>query len=327
MAKAPIPRHGARQSAAPMKQLAGSYLDHHRKVALDSARRMWRAPIASMMTWAVMGVALALPMALLLLLASLQNISAGWETGARVTVYLALETPLQQASNLAEQVDTDSRVAFVELIDRDSALAQFRTSSGLAEALDFLQENPLPHSLLITPEASYRSAEGVAALVNYLQGLDNVERVQVDLGWLQRLNALAELLTRAALALAILLAVAVVLVIGNTVRLAIESRRDEILVAKLVGGTDAFVRRPFLYTGAWFGLGGGLVAWLLLAVTFWWLNGPVTQLAALYHSDFVLRGPGFDDAMLLIFIAVLLGWVGAWVAVRRHLDDMEPGDH
>jgi len=265
--------------------------------------------------------------ALLLLLASLQNVSAGWENGARVTVYLGLETPLPQANALADQIDTDSRVAFVELVDRERALAEFRASSGLADALDFLQENPLPHSLLITPEASYRSSDGVATLVEYLQGLPTVERVQVDLGWLQRLNALAGLLTRAATALAILLAVAVVLVIGNTVRLAIESRRDEILVAKLVGGTDAFVRRPFLYTGAWFGLGGGLVAWLLLLITFWWLSAPVARLAELYHSDFVLHGLGFENATMLIFAAMALGWLGAWVAVRRHLDDMEPGDH
>jgi len=117
------------------------------------------------------------------------------------------------------------------------------------------------------------------------------------------------------------------LVIGNTVRLAIESRRDEILVAKLVGGTDAFVRRPFLYTGAWFGLGGGLVACLLLFITFWWLSAPIARLAALYHSDFVLSGLGFENAGVLIFTAMTLGWLGAWVAVRRHLDDMEPGDH
>ena len=328
MAKTPVPRPGgARQSASPLKQVVGSYLDHHRTVARDSIARMWRNPVSSMMTWAVMGVALALPMALLLLLASLQNVSAGWENGARVTVYLGLETPLPQANALADQIDTDSRIAFVELVDRERALKEFRVSSGLADALDFLQENPLPHSLLITPEASYRSADGVAALVEYLQGLLTVERVQVDLGWLQRLNALAGLLTRAALALAILLAIAVVLVIGNTVRLAIESRRDEILVAKLVGGTDAFVRRPFLYTGAWFGLGGGLVAWLLLLITFWWLSAPVARLADLYHSDFALRGLGFENAMLLIITAMTLGWLGAWVAVKKHLDDMEPGDH
>lgn len=329
MAKTPLPLRsgGARQSASPLKQIAGSYLDHHRSVARGSIVRMWHNPVSSLMTWAVMGVALALPVALLLLLASLQNVSAGWENGARLTVYLDLGTPLPQASVLADQIDTDSRVAFVELVDRERALAEFRVSSGLADALDFLQENPLPHSLLVTPMVSYRSADGVAALVEYLQGLSAVERVQVDLEWLQRLNALAGLLTRAALALAILLAVAVVLVIGNTVRLAIESRRDEILVAKLVGGTDAFVRRPFLYTGAWFGLGGGVVAGLLLLLIFWWLSAPVAKLADLYHSDFILRGLGFGNAITLIIIAMTLGWLGAWVAVRRHLDDIEPGDH
>jgi cell division transport system permease protein len=97
-------------------------------------------------------------------------------------------------------------------------------------------------------------------------------------------------------------------------------------VAKLVGGTDAFVRRPFLYTGAWFGLGGGVVAWLLIQVSLWWLNGPIERLAGLYRSEFSLQGPGFDGALALIIIAMLLGWLGAWLAVRRHLDDIEPGD-
>jgi cell division transport system permease protein len=150
--------------------------------------------------------------------------------------------------------------------------------------------------------------------------------VQVDLGWLQRLNAMTDLLARAVWALAILLAAAVVLVIGNTVRLSIESRRDEILVAKLVGGTDSFVRRPFLYTGAWFGLGGGVVALILLQLSLWWLSGPVERLAGLYRSDFSLNGLSLDGGFALIIAAMLLGWLGAWVAVKRHLDDIEPGE-
>ena len=137
---------------------------------------------------------------------------------------------------------------------------------------------------------------------------------------------MTDLLARAVWALAILLAAAVVLVIGNTVRLAIESRRDEILVAKMVGGTDAFVRRPFLYTGAWFGLGGGVVAWILLQVSLWWLSGPVERLAGLYRSDFSLNGLTFDGVLALLIVAMLLGWLGAWVAVKRHLDAIEPGE-
>jgi cell division transport system permease protein len=320
------PSRGARASKSPLAQQASSYLSHHRKVARDSARRLWQAPVASTMTWTVMGVALALPVALMLLLASLQGVSAGWESSARVTAYLAQDVTLDQAEALRKNVGNDSRVAGVELIDRDTALEEFRASSGLEDALDYLNENPLPHTLLVTPSDGSRTADGIQTLLAVVEGMEGVDQVQVDLGWLQRLNAMTELLERAVWALAILLAAAVVLVIGNTVRLSIENRRDEILVAKLVGGTDAFVRRPFLYTGAWFGLGGGVVAWLLLQVSLWWLSGPVERLAGLYRSDFSLSGLTFDGVLALIIAAMLLGWLGAWVAVKRHLDDIEPGE-
>ncbi|WP_100637885.1 permease-like cell division protein FtsX [Marinobacter salexigens] len=317
---------GAKASRPPWREQAESYFTHHRKVARDSAERIWRTPVASMMTWTVMGVALALPVALLLFLTSLQGVGAGWESGARVTAYMDLGASLEQARSLADEVEADGRVSELELIDRERALAEFRASSGLEDALDYLEENPLPHTLLITPEEGARTADGVASIVMFIEGMDGVERVQVDLGWLQRLNAMTDLLARAVWALAILLAAAVVLVIGNTVRLSIESRRDEILVAKLVGGTDGFVRRPFLYTGAWFGLGGGVVAWMLLQITLWWLSGPIERLAGLYRSDFSLGGLSFDGAFALIIAAMLLGWLGAWIAVKRHLDDIEPGE-
>lgn len=320
------PARGAKVARSPWREQAESYFIHHKKVARDSARRLWRTPVASLMTWAVMGVALALPVALLLLLTSLQGVSAGWESTARVTAYMKLSSDLEQTRELAGEVRADSRVMGLELIPRDQALAEFRVSSGLEDALDYLEDNPLPHTLLVTPEESARTADGVAALVTYIEGMDGVERVQVDLGWLQRLNAMTDLLARAVWALAIVLAVTVVLVIGNTVRLSIENRRDEILVAKLVGGTDGFVRRPFLYTGAWFGLGGGVVAWILLQLSLLWLNGPVERLADLYRSDFSLNGLSFDGAFALILVAMLLGWLGAWVAVKRHLDDIEPGE-
>ena len=150
-------------------------------------------------------------------------------------------------------------------------------------------------------------------------------RVQIDLGWLQRLSAMTRVLERVVWVLALLLGGAVILVIGNTIRLAIESRRDEILVAKLVGGTNAFVRRPFLYTGLWYGLGGGLIALLLLSISLWWLSGPVERLMDLYRSQFELSGLGFEGAFSLLGFAMLLGWLGAWLAVKRHLDAIEPG--
>lgn len=322
----PEKRRGANRGRSPVADQARSYLNHHRKVAKDSAQRLWRSPVGSMMTWMVMGVALALPVALLLLLGSLQGVSAGWENSARITAYLALDLPVEEAQELAAEIDGDGRVLSVDLVERDQALAEFRDSSGLEEALDFLDQNPLPHTLLITPEDSARSAEGVRALVTFIEGMEGIDQVQVDLGWLQRLNAMTDILARAVWVLALLLGAAVILVIGNTVRLAIENRRDEILVAKLVGGTDAFVRRPFLYTGAWFGLGGGVVACLLIQMALWWLSGPIERLAGLYRSEFVLQGPGVDGALALIIISMVLGWLGSWLAVRRHLDEIEPGE-
>lgn len=320
------PARGARVSHSPWREQTESWFIHHRKVARDSAERMWRTPVASLMTWTVMGVALALPVALLLLLTSLQGVSAGWESSARVTAYMDLDASIGQVRDLASEIRADGRVAELELVDRERALAEFRASSGLDDALDYLEENPLPHTLLITPEEAARTAEGVAGLVAFVEGVNSVERVQVDLGWLQRLNAMTDLLARAVWVLAMLLAAAVVLVIGNTVRLSIENRRDEILVARLVGGTDSFVRRPFLYTGAWFGLGGGVVALILLQLSLWWLSEPIERLAGLYRSDFSLNGLSLDGAFALIIIAMLLGWLGAWVAVKRHLDDIEPGE-
>ena len=318
------PQRGARQSSLPWRQQFDSWLAHHRKVARDSNQRLWRTPVASLLTWLVIGVALALPAAMLVLLGSLQGVSAGWENAARVTVYLEETVSESRARELQQQLAAQAGVSGVEFIHREQALAEFRDASGLGEALDYLNDNPLPHTLLVTPQDSQRSAEAIDALVATIDGLADVARVQVDLGWLQRLNVLAELLGRAAWVLALMLAAAVVLVIGNTIRLAIENRRDEILVARLVGGTDAFVRRPFLYTGVWYGLGGGIVAFLLLQLSAWWLSGPIDRLAALYRSNFSLSGLSMEGTLVLLMVAIALGWLGAWLAVKRHLDAIEP---
>lgn len=315
---------GAAMARSPWRDLLASYLAHHRRTALDSARRLWRAPVASGMTLLVMGIALALPVVLLLFLVSLQSVSAGWESSARVTLYLEPQADIATLDRLRIEVSQQANVSQVKELKKDDALAEFRASSGLADALDYLDANPLPHTLLVTPDPGARTKAGMEALTAALSRLDAVDRVQVDLGWLQRLNTITDLIGRGVWALALLLGAAVILVIGNTIRLAIENRRDEILVAKLVGGTDAFVRRPFLYTGIWYGLGGGVVAIVLLQSTFWWLSGPVERLTRLYGSDFEFSGLPWDALLLLLLSATLLGWLGAWLAVKRHLDAIEP---
>lgn len=320
------PGRGADGQRRSLRGWLEGYRSHHVKVARDSAWRLWQQPVSTVMTWAVMGVALALPVGLMLLLVSLQGISTGWESAARVTLYLDDAVSDERAEEVRAALLSRHQIAEVEWIHRDQALAEFRVASGLAEALDYLDENPLPHTLLVTPVDSRRNAADIDRLASELGRLDAVARVQVDLGWLQRLAALTEVIARGVWVLTLLLAAAVMLVIGNTIRLAIENRRDEIIVAKLVGGTDAFVRRPFLYTGAWYGLGGGVTALIILQLSLWWLNGPISRLAVLYNSDFRLAGLPLDGVVGLLAMSLVLGWLGAWLAVRRHLDDIDPGE-
>lgn len=232
------PGRGADGQRRSLRGWLEGYRSHHVKVARDSAWRLWQQPVSTVMTWAVMGVALALPVGLMLLLVSLQGISTGWESAARVTLYLDDAVSDERAEEVRAALLSRHQIAEVEWIHRDQALAEFRVASGLAEALDYLDENPLPHTLLVTPVDSRRNAADIDRLASELGRLDAVARVQVDLGWLQRLAALTEVIARGVWVLTLLLAAAVMLVIGNTIRLAIENRRDEIIVAKLVGGTD-----------------------------------------------------------------------------------------
>ncbi|MAL98835.1 MAG: cell division protein FtsX [Alteromonadaceae bacterium] len=330
--KGPAP--GERRAQQPGARGAGalrswrdpldSYLAHHRKTAGESGRRMLQSPLSSLMTWLVMGIAMALPVCLMLLLGSLQSVAQGWEDAARINVYLAEGVDESAAGELRRELALRDGIETVLFIPRDQALAEFRASSGLGNALDYLDQNPLPHTLVVTPAATYRSQDDLSRLGTSIRGIDGVDQVQVDLQWLQRLNTIADILQRGVTALSLLLAAAVILVIGNTIRLAIESRRDEILIVKLVGGTDAFVRRPFLYTGVWYGLGGALVAWWLVEIAFWWVGGPVEQLGALYGGGFSLQGLPFGSGLLLLLVGVGLGWLGSWVAVKRHLKAIEP---
>ena len=202
------------------------------------------------------------------------------------------------------------------------ALDEFQQLSGLGEALKELPDNPLPGVILVTPQEVDKTA--LEALRNQLAEMPKVEQAQLDMVWVERLTAILRLGDRFVFGLSLLLVAALLLVIGNTIRLHIENRRNEIEVIKLVGGTDSYVRRPFLYMGALYGAGAGLLAWGLLAYGLDWLNGAVVRLAGLYGSDFALRGVPLSDGLSLLLAALLLGYIGAWLAVARHLNELSP---
>ena len=215
-------------------------------------------------------------------------------------------------------------MANVTLIPADKGLEDFRTYSGFGDALAALKENPLPHVLHVRPRASASSAAALESLRRYFAAWPEVDLVQVDSEWVMRFNAILEVLQRVLLIAAALLGVGVLAVIGNTIRLEIQARRAEIEVTKLVGGSNAFVRRPFLYAGVLYGLGGALLAWAILAIVLLILREPVAGLARLYGSRFELQGLAPEDVAVLLGAGFVLGWLGAWISAARHLRSIEP---
>ena len=301
-----------------------AYLQHHKLMAQDSLQRLLSSFGSSLMTWVVLAIALSLPMTLYVSLENVKQLSRTWDQSSQMSVYLKQGTLPRFAEDLVAEMRSWPKVQQAQYISPKQALQEFTVSTGLTDVIEGLDSNPLPGVISVIPVLNSQDSGALEALEAKISQQRHVESVQLDLMWVKRLYQFMDLGQRLVWALAALLGLAVLLIIGNTIRLSIESRRDEIRVVKLVGGTDAFVRRPFLYTGIWFGLGGGLIAWMLLSAGLYWLSGPVEQLISLYGSEFVLKGLGLSDSLLLIFDGVLLGWLGAWLAVSRHLSQIEP---
>ena len=287
-----------------------------------SLRRLGKQPIGSFFTCLVMAVALSLPMGLSLLMSNVERLGGSWQKAAQISLYLQMEATDAQGQQLRDEVAAMGDVAEAEWISREQALAEFQQQSGLGEALKELPENPLPGVILVTPnEIDKTTLENLRA---QLGSMPQVQQAQLDMVWVERLTAILRLGDHFVFGLSLLLVSALLLVIGNTIRLHIENRRNEIEVIKLVGGTDSYVRRPFLYMGTLYGAGAGLLAWAVLAFGLDWLNGAVTRLAGLYGSDFALQGVPAADGLSLLLAAVLLGYIGAWLAVARHLNELAP---
>jgi cell division transport system permease protein len=316
------PRRGATAAGTSWRQRFESYREHHREVAGESLRRLLVTPLPTLMTLLVIAIALSLPAGLFVLLKNVQAVSAGWEGSARISLYLRQQVASEPGRALATELAKRADVKDTTYISREQALAEFQEQSGLGDLLKELDENPLPAVILVNP--AHNDMQLVEKLRADLARMEAVDIAQLDAQWVQRLYAMLELGQRLVVVLGIALALAVLLVIVNTIRLSIEARRDEILIVKLVGGTDAFVRRPFLYTGFWYGLGGSLLALLQVQLVLWWLDEPVQVISDLYRSEFQLVGLGFDVSLLMLGGSVLIGLVGARLAVGQHLRAYEP---
>jgi cell division transport system permease protein len=296
----------------------------HLHALLGSLGRLVRNPLATLLTLLVIALALALPTALRLFVTNAQTATGNFANAIDLSVFLKTDVPLLKAQQLAQAAQRRHDVASVTLIPADKGLEDFRTYSGFGDALVALKENPLPHVLHVRPRPEDSSAAALDALRTYFSAWPEVDLVQIDSEWVMRFNAILEVLRRLLLIAAVLLGVGVLAVVGNTIRLEIAARRAEIEVTKLVGGSNAFVRRPFLYTGVLYGLGGALLAWGIIAVTVAVLGEPVATLARLYGSRYLLHGPAPLDVGILLGAGAVLGWLGAWISAARHLRSIEP---
>lgn len=286
--------------------------------------RLAIVPVSSLMTALVLSVALALPAGLYVFLDNVKRVTESLESVSQMTLYLQKDLPQERSAAITSQLRQDQRFAQVDFISSEQALEEFKTFSGWGDVLSYLDNNPLPAVIVVRPLMLPVAPDLLEIWAAELRSIPGVESVQVDMQWVKRLYSLYELLSRGILALSGLLAMAMVLIVGNTIRLAIESRREEIVVVKMVGGTDAYVRRPFLYTGFWYGLCSAILAWIMVAAVLWWLREPVDHLAALYASRFNLEGLSLGAGLLLLCLGSALGVGGAWLAVKRHLDEIEP---
>lgn len=301
-----------------------AYLINHVQVMLASLGRLYRQPLAALMTIAVIAIALTLPTGLFIAVNNLSAASAQWDKSTQISAFLYPQVTRKQAETLVGRLRLNKSIQSIRLIDKETGLAQFKKHSGFNNALKLLDTNPLPIVLVIQPVTRPDQPALTTQLVAELEKEKSIELAQLDVQWVRRLYALLEIASRSIWVVGSMLALAVLLIVGNTIRLDIQNRREEIEVAKLIGASDAFIRRPFLYTGVWYGLLGGLLAWVLTSLSLLLIEGPVHELARLYHSDFQLNGPALSSTLALILISCILGLCGSWLAVSRHLKDIEP---
>lgn len=319
----PLRSAGAVQSKTSLASKADAWMAHHSTNAVGSLLRLLETPIQSLMTWLVVAIATTLPATLFVVLLNLQQLGDHWHSSSQISVFLKQGARTDAVEALQKKWQTRKDIGQLSYVSPDAALKEFRDQSGLGRVVDSLDNNPLPGVFLVRPADTDISPDELEALRKSLADEPLVEEAAVDMQWVKRLHQIMQLAERMTVALSVLLALGVILIIGNTIRLTIENRRDEIMVTRLVGGTNAWLRRPFLYTGLWYGLGGGIVTTLLLAIGIGWLNQPVSSLADLYQSSYRLQGLGFIGSLQLILLAGLTGVIGAWIAVNRHLRQSE----
>jgi cell division transport system permease protein len=311
-----------RHRPATFNKMAAYFL-HHMQSLVFSLGKIYAAPTTTIMTVAVIGITLSLPGGFYLFLKNIDAMSGDFRSSTQITLYLDIDITDKKARAVQSEVANIPDVGDTKFVSKQESLEAFRRTSGFGKSIDTLASNPLPHTIIVEPLSS-ADTFAVKNLLNSLQALPGVAIAKLDTEWLERLYAILEIAKRSVAIVTLLFAFAVLLIIGNTIRLDIQNRYQEIIVTKLIGATNAFIRRPFLYGGLWYGLLGGIISWLIVEIGYMSISGPLNRLNLLYQADLVLITFTFQDFIILISSSTLLGLTGSWIAVARHLNQIEP---
>ena len=310
-----------RRGPATVNRVA-AWMLHHLQSMVFSLGKIYQSPATTIMTVSVIGITLSLPGGFYLFLKNLDAISGDFRSTTQISLFLDLGVDEKRARALEKEIAAMDNVDSTRFISREISLQEFRRDSGFGKSIDTLSSNPLPHTIVVEPgEVDTFTARN---LLNRLQAIPEVEIAKLDTEWLERLYTIIEIARRSVTIITILFAFAVLLIIGNTIRLDIQNRYQEIVVTKLIGATDAFIRRPFLYGGVWYGLFGGIISWLIVEIGYLAIASPLERLSFLYQSEATLITFSLGDFIILISSSTLLGLAGSWIAVARHLNQIEP---
>lgn len=315
---------GAQHHKVSFSQVILMFFTSHFRQCISSLGELIRTPLASFMTVAVLGISITLPGTLYVLVKNLNQISTDTKQAAEISVFLEENISEADIQQLIKRLRTWPEINNLVYISADQALEEFRQLSGFGDAVDYLDKNPLPNILLVYPQERHDSPGAAKILLDKITLQREVDSGKLDIEWLERLHAILAVANELVSMVTILLFFAVILIVGNTIRLNIFNKRNEILVMKLVGATDSFIQRPFLYTGFWYGFLGGLMAWITVTALLWWMSYSIKSILSLYNQDFALAGLDLSTLMTMLGISVFMGLAGSAISVYKYVRQIEP---
>ena len=301
-----------------------AYLYVHAHALFSSLGRLVRSPFSTVMTITVMAIAISLAAGFYLFVVNMQQLTGNLEASNQISLFLKTNISNAEGEKLASELRKNSNLEQVMLISKERALEEFKAYSGFGDALSILKINPLPTVIQVLPKNTLNDLQSVEQLMAGFNKLPQLDFAQMDMQWIERLHSMMQIVQRGVFLLTILLSSAVIFITGNSIRLELQNRRDEVMVAKLVGATSAFIQRPFIYTGFWLGFISGVLAWVLVTIMMIVLQGPIERLSVLYDGAFDVSYLGLGDTAWLLFLSSALGVIGAWSVLHYQLKAIKP---